>query len=137
MSRVCFLGEIDILWHLLMLVLRRTNYDEVWVALNWQMRLPTPKTHPDFPLWRLGYTPEQVYDLIFPKSMSKPTRTPVELNSPLTLGHQISASSATQPDHQYAADSAWKATGCGALNSWCRKAKIRRRWRRGKRSPKS
>lgn len=46
----------------------RTNYDEVWVALNWQMRLPTPKTHPEFPLWNLGYTPEQVYDLFFPKS---------------------------------------------------------------------
>jgi hypothetical protein len=38
------------------------------VALNWQMTLPTPQSHPNFPLWRLGYTPEQVYDLFFPKN---------------------------------------------------------------------
>lgn len=31
------------------------------------MVLPTPQTHPEFPLWRLGYTPEQVYDLFFPQ----------------------------------------------------------------------
>ena len=44
-----------------------TNYDETWVALNWQMRLPTPESHPNFPLWALGYKPEQVYDLFFPQ----------------------------------------------------------------------
>ncbi|KAK4551608.1 hypothetical protein LTR86_011032 [Recurvomyces mirabilis] len=43
-----------------------TNYDETWVALNWQINLPTPDTHPDFALWKVGYTPEQVYDLFFP-----------------------------------------------------------------------
>ncbi|KAK5949621.1 hypothetical protein OHC33_009428 [Knufia fluminis] len=43
-----------------------TNYEETWVALNWKITLPTEKTHPDFPLWRLGYTPAQVYDLFFP-----------------------------------------------------------------------
>ncbi|KAJ5757375.1 uncharacterized protein N7511_006069 [Penicillium nucicola] len=43
-------------------------YDETWVALNWEISLPTEKTHPDFPLWRLGYTPEQVYDIFFPAS---------------------------------------------------------------------
>ncbi|KAF9883713.1 hypothetical protein FE257_003051 [Aspergillus nanangensis] len=42
-------------------------YDETWVALNWHITLPTPKTHPNFPLWQLGYTPEQVYDLFFPE----------------------------------------------------------------------
>lgn len=41
-------------------------YEEVWVALNWQMSLPTPKSHPDFPLWSKGYTPEQVFELFFP-----------------------------------------------------------------------
>jgi hypothetical protein len=30
------------------------------------MTLPTPETHPDFPLWQLGFTPEQVYDSFFP-----------------------------------------------------------------------
>ena len=49
------------------LIYSRTNYDETWVALNWQMCLPTPESHPDFPLWNLGYTPEQVYDLFFPQ----------------------------------------------------------------------
>lgn len=44
----------------------RTSYDEVWVALNWRIRLPTPETHPEFPLWKLGYTPEDVYDRFFP-----------------------------------------------------------------------
>ncbi|OQE16036.1 hypothetical protein PENFLA_c029G07282 [Penicillium flavigenum] len=43
-------------------------YDETWVALNWEISLPTETTHPDFPLWKLGYTPEQVYDLFFPEN---------------------------------------------------------------------
>ncbi|OQD67730.1 hypothetical protein PENPOL_c003G04800 [Penicillium polonicum] len=43
-------------------------YDETWVALNWEISLPTEKTHPDFPLWKLGYTPQEVYDLFFPES---------------------------------------------------------------------
>lgn len=28
---------------------------------------PTEKTHPDLPFWKLGYTPEQVYDEFFPE----------------------------------------------------------------------
>jgi 2-polyprenyl-6-methoxyphenol hydroxylase-like FAD-dependent oxidoreductase len=44
----------------------QTAYDELWVALNWKMTLPTPETHPDLPLWKKGYTPQQVYDLFFP-----------------------------------------------------------------------
>ncbi|KAJ9610395.1 hypothetical protein H2200_005172 [Cladophialophora chaetospira] len=46
---------------------KESDYDETWVALNWEISWPTEKTHPDFPLWKLGYTPEQVYDLFFPK----------------------------------------------------------------------
>ncbi|KAI0873912.1 hypothetical protein GGS24DRAFT_366848 [Hypoxylon argillaceum] len=42
------------------------KYDGTWVAANLKMSLPTPKTHPDFPLWKLGYTPDQVYDLFWP-----------------------------------------------------------------------
>ncbi|KAL5324759.1 hypothetical protein ACEPPN_005876 [Leptodophora sp. 'Broadleaf-Isolate-01'] len=42
-------------------------YEETWVALNWKLKLPTPTTHPDFPLWAQGYTSEQVYDIFFPK----------------------------------------------------------------------
>ncbi|KAL2835877.1 hypothetical protein BJY01DRAFT_252315 [Aspergillus pseudoustus] len=41
-------------------------YDETWVALNWQIDLPTQKSHPDFALWSLGYSPQDVYDLFFP-----------------------------------------------------------------------
>ncbi|KAL4806494.1 hypothetical protein BDV18DRAFT_152025 [Aspergillus unguis] len=45
----------------------QTKYDETWVALNWKLHLPTPETHPAFPLWKLGYSPEMVYDLFFPE----------------------------------------------------------------------
>lgn len=41
-------------------------YEEEWVALNWKISLPTPETHPEFPLWEKGYTPQQVYDEFFP-----------------------------------------------------------------------
>lgn len=37
------------------------------MALNWEITLPNQETHPDFPLWSLGYTPEQVYNLFFPE----------------------------------------------------------------------
>ncbi|KAI1368925.1 hypothetical protein F5Y08DRAFT_207213 [Xylaria arbuscula] len=42
------------------------KYDGTWVAANLKISLPTPKTHPKFPLWSLGYTPEKVYDLFWP-----------------------------------------------------------------------
>ncbi|GKZ25812.1 hypothetical protein AbraIFM66951_000787 [Aspergillus brasiliensis] len=45
----------------------QSKYDETWVALNWKINLPTPETHPDFPLWELGYSPEAVYDEFFPE----------------------------------------------------------------------
>ncbi|KAL4941279.1 hypothetical protein BDV06DRAFT_229833 [Aspergillus oleicola] len=43
-----------------------TLYDETWVALNWELTVPTEQTHPDFPLWANGLTPEQIYDAFFP-----------------------------------------------------------------------
>ncbi|KAJ5621397.1 monooxygenase [Penicillium herquei] len=43
-----------------------TKYQETWVALNWKLHLPTKETHPSFPLWDLGYTSQDVYDLFFP-----------------------------------------------------------------------
>ncbi|KAK5243918.1 hypothetical protein LTR40_012399, partial [Exophiala xenobiotica] len=42
------------------------EYQQTWVAVNYHMDLPTPETHPDFPLWDLGYTPQDVYDAFFP-----------------------------------------------------------------------
>lgn len=48
----------------------RTKYQESWVALNWKISLPTPKSHPHFPLWKLGYSPSQVYDKFFPRDFS-------------------------------------------------------------------
>ncbi|KAJ5918024.1 monooxygenase [Penicillium verhagenii] len=45
----------------------KTKYQEIWVALNWKLHLPTKETHPSFPLWDRGYTPQDVYDLFFPK----------------------------------------------------------------------
>ncbi|KAN0095776.1 FAD/NAD(P)-binding domain containing protein [Hyaloscypha variabilis] len=35
------------------------KYEATWVALNWRITPPTPESYPDFPLWRLGYTPDQ------------------------------------------------------------------------------
>ena len=46
--------------------LNRAFYEETWVALNWRITIPTPRSHPSFPLWKAGYSPEQVYDLFFP-----------------------------------------------------------------------
>jgi 2-polyprenyl-6-methoxyphenol hydroxylase-like FAD-dependent oxidoreductase len=43
------------------------EYDETWVAMNWHIRPPTRETHPDFPLWKLNYTPEDVYNAFFPR----------------------------------------------------------------------
>ncbi|KAN0120294.1 FAD/NAD(P)-binding domain containing protein [Hyaloscypha variabilis] len=44
----------------------QSHYQEVWVAVNWKISLPTPQTHPSFPLWALGYNSQQVFDLFFP-----------------------------------------------------------------------
>ncbi|KAJ5664574.1 hypothetical protein N7507_005305 [Penicillium longicatenatum] len=43
-------------------------YDNIWVALYWEISLPTERTHPKFPLWKLGYTLQEVYDLFFPET---------------------------------------------------------------------
>ncbi|OAA53199.1 Monooxygenase, FAD-binding protein [Cordyceps fumosorosea ARSEF 2679] len=45
----------------------RHFYDGTSIAANLQISLPTPESHPEFALWSLGYTPEQVYDLFWPK----------------------------------------------------------------------
>ncbi|KAI2616331.1 monooxygenase-like protein [Hypoxylon sp. NC1633] len=43
------------------------RYDGTWIAANLKLAVPTPETHPDFPLWKLGFSPEAVYDLFWPK----------------------------------------------------------------------
>jgi 2-polyprenyl-6-methoxyphenol hydroxylase-like FAD-dependent oxidoreductase len=45
---------------------RLSSYSATWVAANLKIRLPTPETHPDFPLWEVGFTPARVYDLFWP-----------------------------------------------------------------------
>ncbi len=45
----------------------RFGYNETWVAMNLKITLPTTESHPSFPLWTQGYTPEQIYDIFFPK----------------------------------------------------------------------
>lgn len=42
-------------------------YNGTWVAANLKMSLPSQKTHPNFPLWDLGYNPTDVYDLFWPE----------------------------------------------------------------------
>ena len=46
---------------------RTMPYDECWVAMNWEITLPSPESHPEFPLWAQGFTPQQVYDSFFPQ----------------------------------------------------------------------
>ncbi|CVK96144.1 related to monooxygenase [Fusarium mangiferae] len=41
-------------------------YSGTWIAANLKMKLPTPETHPDFPLWKFRYSPQEVYDLFWP-----------------------------------------------------------------------
>ncbi|KAF9869768.1 FAD binding domain-containing protein [Colletotrichum karsti] len=41
-------------------------YEGVWVAANLKITVPTPETHPKFPLWKYGYSPEEIYDLFWP-----------------------------------------------------------------------
>ncbi len=43
------------------------RYEGTWIASNLVLDLPTPETHPEFPLWALGYSPEEVYDLFWPR----------------------------------------------------------------------
>lgn len=47
-----------------------SQYQESWVALNWKINPPTKETHPDFPLWKLGYSPAQVCEAFFPTYFS-------------------------------------------------------------------
>ncbi|KAJ5180402.1 hypothetical protein N7492_003612 [Penicillium capsulatum] len=46
----------------------RAFYNDTWVAVNYEISLPTPKSHPNFPLWELGFSPEDVYDCFFPSN---------------------------------------------------------------------
>ncbi|KAF8854801.1 FAD/NAD(P)-binding domain-containing protein [Acephala macrosclerotiorum] len=42
------------------------EYVSTWIAGNLSIELPTQTTHPDFPLWKLGYSPNEVYELFWP-----------------------------------------------------------------------
>jgi 2-polyprenyl-6-methoxyphenol hydroxylase-like FAD-dependent oxidoreductase len=44
-----------------------SEYTGTWIAANLKIHLPTPETHPDFPLWQIGFSPDQVYDLFWPE----------------------------------------------------------------------
>ncbi|KAI1471119.1 uncharacterized protein F4812DRAFT_467328 [Daldinia caldariorum] len=43
------------------------RYDGTWIAANLKLKVPTSETHPNFPLWDLGFNPDAVYDLFWPK----------------------------------------------------------------------
>lgn len=43
------------------------EYEGTWIAGNLKMTLPTKQSHPNFPLWELGYEPQAVYDLFWPR----------------------------------------------------------------------
>lgn len=42
------------------------SYVGTWVAANLHITMPTPESHPSFPLWEMGYTPEQVHGFFWP-----------------------------------------------------------------------
>jgi len=42
------------------------KYNATWIALNLQITLPTENSHPSFPLWKLGFSQEDIYDEFFP-----------------------------------------------------------------------
>lgn len=59
--------HIEGIWVVSALTGFRWPYVGTWVAINLQVDLPTPEKHPEFPLWKLGYTPEQVHEEFWPK----------------------------------------------------------------------
>ncbi|RKL12515.1 hypothetical protein BFJ70_g16210 [Fusarium oxysporum] len=42
------------------------QYDATWIAANLRITLPTPTSHPSFPPWKLGYQPEELWDIFWP-----------------------------------------------------------------------
>ncbi|KAH8654336.1 hypothetical protein BGZ61DRAFT_373624 [Ilyonectria robusta] len=45
----------------------KIHYAAKWVAANLCITMPTPESHPYFPLWKLGYKPEEVWDIFWPE----------------------------------------------------------------------
>ncbi|KAH7126058.1 hypothetical protein EDB81DRAFT_910869 [Dactylonectria macrodidyma] len=43
------------------------RYNGTWIAANLKISLPTAETHPQFLLWKLGYSPDEIYDLFWPE----------------------------------------------------------------------
>ena len=53
------------------------SYEAIYAGGNMNVKTPTPRSHPAFPLWDLGYTPEQVMELFVPEAfhfMGNPDR---------------------------------------------------------------
>ncbi|KAH7002440.1 hypothetical protein EDB80DRAFT_809426 [Ilyonectria destructans] len=42
------------------------KYEATWIAANVRINLPTPATHPSFPLWKIGYQPDELWDIFWP-----------------------------------------------------------------------
>lgn len=42
-------------------------FEKVYIGANWDVTAPTPKTHPKFPLWAKGYTPDDVLRAFMPE----------------------------------------------------------------------
>jgi hypothetical protein len=45
----------------------RQEYAAAWIAANLLIKMPTPESHPSFPLWQVDYTPEELWDLFWPR----------------------------------------------------------------------
>ena len=76
------------------------KYEATWVAANFKITTPTPETHPKFPLWKLGYTSEEVYEEFWPFGFQY-----VNSKSALQYRHfDYEASATTAEDQLLAAD---------------------------------
>lgn len=56
------------------------RYEAVWVGINLAVKNLNPESQPDFPLFKLGYTPQQVIDAFMPEDfifISNPDRAGV------------------------------------------------------------
>ncbi|KAM5510071.1 hypothetical protein FOXYSP1_13037 [Fusarium oxysporum f. sp. phaseoli] len=47
----------------------KIHYAVKWVAANLRITIPTPTSHSYFPLWKLGYEPEEVWDVFWPEGV--------------------------------------------------------------------
>ncbi|KAJ6037210.1 hypothetical protein N7540_001489 [Penicillium herquei] len=82
------------------------EYEGTWIAANLKIALPTKESHPDFPLWKLGYTDEAVYDLFWPANwhFCRPPGKPVACGRFGPLSERLWRHEFAVPEWEYRED---------------------------------